>query len=91
MNGAQSKVARRDLRRAVGEEAVEIIDEHSRVLTVHVIPTLQRHQQAFADMDTSVDSRLALLMRDMDGLGETLATFQAMRFWARLRWLVTGR
>ena len=44
MSGTASKRVRRDLRRAVGEEAVSIVDQHTAMLNAHQ-QLHQRHEQ----------------------------------------------
>lgn len=79
MSASTERAARRDLRRAVGEDAVAIIEAQSGILV--------EQREAIDKLVVIVDaheSRLAVLN---DVVGSQLRR----TFWQRLRWLVRGR
>ena len=86
MSATQTKARRRDLRRAVGEDALGVINNQGEAL------------QALAGRLEGLAHAQARHARDV---GQALVEAQAAAagrteplrrgFWGRLRWLVTGR
>lgn len=80
------RATRRDLRRAMGEQAVEVIAAHSERLLVlesrvdGLAPPLNEHQH-------QIDS----LKRQQGATFNALEEFCNRSILARLRWLLTGR
>lgn len=94
MSGATAKELRRDLRRAVGEEAVLLIDAHTKVIDHQILPNLN----ALTSQRQNHENRIRLLETRADALREhadlRLTRLEVLRdrsFLGRLRWLLTGR
>jgi hypothetical protein len=97
MSDLTAKATRRDLRRAVGSEAVSVINAQTSVIDQRILPSIatlesllgaqidritKLESRAFAtDSLTSSHSASLALMRD----------FRARRFLQRLKWILTGR
>ncbi len=86
MSEATAKATRRELRRVLGPEDVGVVSQQ------------QANLQAIAASLCLVDQRLGSLDRvtleSRVVMADRLARLEAFRhrgFWARLRWLVTGR
>lgn len=106
MSAQAEKVLRRDLRRAVGAEAIGVIDHNAKALAA-----LQKQigLQYAPEIDEWLSSSDRYLLRitsrnyeDLEALiegqgariGNLMAAhtgFTGRTFWQRLRWLVTGR
>jgi hypothetical protein len=98
VSGSVAKGYRRDLRRAVGSEALGLIDAHTAALDHQVLPNLNALQARLEDVDERLralehqhDVRLTRLHTAIDTTAQRVAAFLARPFWQRLRWLVTGR
>lgn len=101
MSASIERATRRDLRRAVGEEAVQLIEAHERGLKAHA-SSLQRHERQLSmalartdDLDARVRkahqfaASIAQAARDEDyALADVL---RRRTFAGRLRWLLTGK
>lgn len=103
MSAQAEKVLRRDLRRAMGEQAIGVIDHNARViaqlqrglnvLNVRVERAVQptynvATDELFSQPIRDIENDVAELKLDRD------AAYRFMRvqtFWQRLRWLVTGQ
>jgi hypothetical protein len=86
MNGAAAKQSRREIRRAFGPEAVNVISTQGA--------NLQTLAADFYSYRTHVESQLAdLFAHNQDRKNETqrFADFKARTRRERLRWLVLGR
>jgi hypothetical protein len=97
MSAVMEKATRRDLRRAVGAEAIGVIEEHTARL--HGVERTARIALARAD---DADDRLRSLSGIVDrlsaesvALGDVTArltsTVHTRSLWGRLCWLWTGR
>ncbi len=102
MNGSVAKNTRRDLRRAVGREAVEVIEAHTAVLDHQVLPNLN----AVTSRTDNIDHRLHRMERAYEAAvkrHETLLSrFDALESavglhrsttrtcWGRLSWVLWG-
>lgn len=94
MSGATAKAVRRDLRRAVGEEAAGIIDAHTQAIDNQIIPnintlTAQRdnHENRIRLLESQMPQRAMLRLGGLENHAKMLSG----SFWRRLRWLMTGR
>lgn len=98
MNGHQAKALRRDLRRAVGAEARQVIDTHSAVIEHRILPILDTervHVQSVDDRVKALESRDYELEARLHDLHERLQRLEAWHdahqtFWSRLMWLARG-
>lgn len=90
MNGSAAKGIRRDLRRAMGQEAIAIVDEHTTALNQampvvgNLVKELEQHKRDLDTLRTIATNELAILHR-------RASAWDAKSRWQRLRWLVTGR
>lgn len=83
MSERAAKLTRREIRRAVGPDGLDAIQQQGIALYTHVLPTLQAL--------TLADQREADIRRaEIDALRATLSTHLERTFWSRLRWLVWG-
>jgi hypothetical protein len=90
MSEAKAKAARRQMRRAVGPELVEMVSNHGATIRsqgtaiASVANELQTHRMIVTEMVklVSAEARERVDLRT-DALRRP--------FWGRLRWLVTGR
>lgn len=91
MSAATEKATRRELRRAVGEEACRKVEAHEQGLKSHAFALRALEQRLKAVGQESAETRdgkdycRALI----DGL-ERRERQRGASFWARLRWLLTG-
>ncbi len=97
MNGRASKQIRRDLRRVIGAEGVNVLDEHTQLLQSGIVPSLgaldtrlkaeeQRSDQHYLDW-TQRDETIARQIRQLE---DALFAFRVQSFWRRLNWLLFG-
>ena len=82
MNATAAKHTRRDLRRAMGPEALDLVGHQAQA-----IRTLQEWTLMTTRLLEVQTDRLDLLRQDVD----VLCAVSARSFLGRLRWLVTGR
>lgn len=87
MSQSAATVARRQIRRTVGAEAVAIIEAHSAILNSTVLPSLNAQASAIESEGVRITEAWRML-REHEG---RLDRWHARSFWQRLRWLVTGR
>lgn len=86
MNGTAAKADRRDLRRAVGASALDIIDQQSATIRQLVeVSNSHTKQIRTALEDIGVVHDLIL------SVGAKQEAFAGMSRWQRLCWLVVGR
>lgn len=106
MSATTDKSTRRELRRAVGEEAQKIVNEHTGLLDA-IIPQLAAleargdyFEREIADLRMRARAREdRLLLAETENV-EQLArhvrlltdfeAFRGLRFWSRLRWVLCG-
>lgn len=79
MSAQADRAIRRDLRRAVGAEAISVIDHNARVIA--------QLQQDLANLN----QRTANLYSDLRDAEREHYEFTTRTFWPRLRWLFTGK
>ena len=86
MSQQAEKITRRNLRRAVGDQTLAVVDRHSDLLTFH-----NRRMDGLAgDVETAAN-RLDAHQQRIDAMQSSYASFISQRWWQRLRWLVTGQ
>jgi hypothetical protein len=105
MNEAVAKATRRELRRAVGEEARGIVNEHTALIDNAIIPQLKAHEarQDYHERQIAVcEDRLMIVENEakerwdymntaFGNHGGRVAAFINRGFLARLRWIFRGR
>jgi len=97
MNGSAAKAERRDLRRAVGESAIQIIDDQTRAIS-HLVEVSNRSVGRLdaierSQLDFSRVFRSCFEYKIVTDTHECVACarFQNKTFRERLKWLVYGR
>jgi len=78
-----AKATRRDIRRAVGVEAVSVLDNHGQVLAQHLF-RLNQHGQQLHEVQKRVESMTDKRLRD----AERVDAFISMTFVQRVRWFL---
>jgi hypothetical protein len=105
MNGATAKAVRRDLRRAMGEDAVEVVNQHTMVIDNRILPNIGALQKVaddhecrllvadgFADaLKRTADDRWAANCKAQKKAFDQIDAFTGMTLRERLRWLIMGR
>lgn len=91
MRQALAKATRRDLRRAVGEETLSLVEANSHALDQQVLPNLQALTKQLHEVDTRVRGLDHHLTPRLLALERRMAWHQALTFVGRLRWLFRGR
>jgi len=90
VNEGQAKKTRRDLRRAVGVEAVGVIEAHTGRLSM-----LEIQARAQAGLLSDHARELIRLSGESAASGDVMARLTSVvytrTFWGRMRWLLTGR
>jgi hypothetical protein len=90
MNNTHAKAIRRDLRRALGEEAIGVIDANTKAIAHQILP----NQNALQGSVDRLTDRYHTLEVAIDGLRQQLNRRSAREatttYWSRLRWLFTG-
>lgn len=79
MSGTAAKSSRRSIRRAFGEEAVNVIGAQDQALTAHAT-AIREHRAVLDGLDAKADF-----------LATQHLTFLHRGLWQRLMWLVLGR
>ena len=94
MNGRASKQIRRDLRRVIGAEGVNVLDEHTQLLQSGIVPSLGVLDKRLTADAQRCDERLvhlsdadAMLGRRIDRIEDALFTLR-VSFWQRVRWFI---
>lgn len=89
MNNTAAKAIRRDLRRALGEEAIGVLDANTNAITHQIIPNQNALQQHVDGLITDVSAHHRRI-GELQAHVLPLTRFHAANFWSRLRWLFTG-
>lgn len=80
MRGVVAKGARRELRRAMGDQAIDVVQAHTE--------TLIRHGQALVETRQQAEQQYRWLRQEL----EQMKARPDPRTWVeRLRWLMTGK
>lgn len=95
MRQAQAKATRRDLRRAMGDQAIGVIDEHDAVLKAQALAlqseALERTKLEQRLLRTSATCDHLLEMNERNSLNIVRLQYVfGGSFWLRLRWLLRG-
>lgn len=89
------KVARRDMRRAMGDEAVGVIESHGRAILAHghrlkgleiAVAQDARNMEMAMARTADIDVRLRA-----EGSARAAREERERTLWGRLSWLMTGR
>lgn len=85
MSATAVKANRRDMRRAMGESAVQMVEAHEQGLKLHAM-SLRKHERGIEDVRAFAETVKA------DALAASNIATEPLRrdFLGRLRWLVTG-
>lgn len=86
MSAAQAKRTRRDIRRAVGEEALGVVDNHGEALKTHG-KRIEALANALARQGAGVDAAFVAAGDALQDRTEPLRR----GFWGRMRWVLLGR
>lgn len=90
------KVLRRDLRRAVGAEAIGVIDHNAKLLAA-LQQRVSIHDNWLSELhgQRQLQERRLVWLETAETLGrngcDAYLVFRHRTFWQRLRWLVTGK
>jgi hypothetical protein len=100
MNNTAAKTIRRDLRRALGEEALGVLDAQTNAIQYQILPNqnaLQQHVDGLIDDVKALGGSLGTLHKAHTEFFVVASRqlqadeqFIARGLWARLRWLFTG-
>jgi hypothetical protein len=88
MSGSTAKAERRDLRRAVGVEAVSAIDAHTQAIEF-LLPRVNSLIKAGQDHESRITYEHAAIV-SLKKQTEDLRAIRHSTFWRRMRWLMTG-
>lgn len=86
MNGKAVKGVRRDIRRAVGAEALQLVDAHTANLSL-----TQTNVEVLHQWVKKLDDEAIILRSDFDATRRRLDVHIGQRFTDRFRWLFLGR
>jgi hypothetical protein len=89
-----AKGIRRDLRRAVGEAAVEGLTSATNAINHAILPNLNAVQSRLHHLEQGDDrmtDQYVRLAENVRAIRARVAWFEDLTFWGRLRWLLRGQ
>lgn len=97
MSGSAAKLQRRELRKAVGEQAIAQLDTQTSVtntlvdLTNRLAHQITDHSEQIAQINQTADERWVDTSQSLQLAHDRFGKFTRLTLRERVRWLLTGR